>query len=249
VLAMESEPAPPNWLRDAVRGSVHEARLFVRTLWAITFRPSRFTNAWAEGRAQAMNPLAFIATCASLLTGLVEVLQRFGLPVGEHESFGAELLHSAGPFIQYAAAGVLAHVALIAIKPRRRLLDSIAVGLYSGGPALIGYLLWSIGLSIVWIHLGRPDTHGNGMLSMLSVTARHRVAMSEWIVVIFFVRSLWFGMAGLHRGRWIACGVATLASMMTLALILGRLGIYGTIGAQLVIVRGASGGFAFDIHD
>jgi hypothetical protein len=188
-----------------------------------------------------MNPLAFLATCASLITGMIQALQWLGFSLGEPESFGAELLHSAGPFLQYAAAGVLAHVALVAIKPRRRLLDSIAVGLYSGGPALIGYFLFSIVMTILWISMGRPDTHHHGITSVLSADAGHRVQWSLWIVVVFFVRSLWFGLAGLHRGRWIACGVATFASMMVLALILGRLNLHGTLGAQLVILRGAHG--------
>jgi hypothetical protein len=136
---------------------------------------------------------------------------------------------------------------MMAATPRRRLLDAVAIGLYAGGPALIGYVLNVTGITIHWLALGCPHaTHG--LLTVMPPEARRFWWGLMWLVVVLFVRSFWLGLAGLYRGRWVACGAATIVAVFALALALGRLDEHGPFGIQLIIVH-TPNGWDYGLHD
>jgi hypothetical protein len=240
---LPSTQSPPDWLGDAVRNTAGELRLFAETLWGITVRPMRFAQAWADGTQRALNPLAFLATAASFTAAAMQILGW-----GQDDvSFGQQVVLAVGPFLPYATAGVLAHVALLGVRPRRRVLDSLAIGLFAGGPALVGYVLVSVGLTVHWLVLGRPHAT-NGLLSSLSAGAHRTWHALMWLVVASFLRSLWLGLAGLHRGRWVVAGLATVFAIGVLAVLLGTLGRHGPFGFQLAFYWN-HGDWNFDLHD
>ena len=228
--------APPNWLADAVRNVLGELRLFGRTYWGITVHPMRFAEEWASGRSRALNPLAFMATSGSLLAGLHQVMSLLGYPTGG-DSFAAQILESIGPFAQYAVIGVLVHVALLGVKPKRRLLDSLGIALYAGGPAMIGYVVSLMTTFAEWVYIGKPDPHGKGMWSVLPALADKIDGLMLWGVVLLFVRSLSLGLAGLRQRRWVATGLATIAAMGVLAAVLGQTDVDGPYGIQVILYR------------
>lgn len=231
----------PDWLADAVRSTIDELRLFARTLWAITVRPRSFASAWVGGREAAVNPLAFVATTSSLLAAMIQTVQWLGLP-GQELSFAAQLLRSLGPFLQYAAAGALAHAVLFAVRPRRRLLDSVAIGLYAGGSALVTYVLvMLVPLIVIWLLHGRPDTHGGPLLSILSPVGISRMWKLGWVVVLVFARTLWLSLVGLRGGRWVASGLGVVVALAALAVFFGKVPLHDSCGMHVVAARGPAG--------
>ncbi len=219
----------------------------------MTVRPKSFAQAWAERREEAINPLAFLATCASLVAALFQGGQILGFTGDANQSFGNQLLQSAGPFLPYAAVGALAHVALLRVSPRRRLLDSVAIGLYAGGPALVGYVLLGIaplrGVALFPADRTRTMT---GILkrSVIPLAIARRFDALQKFVVLSFVRSLWLGLAGLHGGRRGIAALATLFAMGALALVLGKLHLHNApFGIQLVVEHRAGSGWSWSLSD
>ena len=236
----------PDWIRDAARGAREEVRLYLRTLWGISARPSRFARAWADGTERGLNPLAFMATTASLFTGVTQLVGWLGFEFSSGGSFGRDLLQAVGPFVQYAAAGLLAHLALFAMRSRRRWRDSLAIGLYAGGPAFVGYLLTVLASALLWVALGRPPAQA------LYAVMPERVRPALWALMVssfvLFARSLCLGLAGVHNGRRVAAGLATLFALSVLALVLGRFEVHGPLGLQYVLFH-TPRGWRFDVHD
>ncbi|HEY2511158.1 MAG TPA: hypothetical protein VGI39_09890, partial [Polyangiaceae bacterium] len=193
----------------------------------------------ASGKSRALNPLAFMGTCASIQALLFQLTTLCGHPVGG-DSFVAQIFASIGPFCQYVILGVLVHLTLLWQTPRRRLLDSVGIALYAGGPAMLGYIA-SMTLTLgQWVYFGRV----NAPQGMWSVLPDRLVAFDTdllWGVILIFLRTLWLGLAGLRGHRWITCGIGTLAGATMLALLLGYLDAHGSFGPQMVIVHSRSG--------
>jgi hypothetical protein len=241
------EERPPDWVRDAVRHTVEELVLFSRTLWGITVRPMAFARAWAEGRERALNPLAFLATAASIVAAWKPILGWLGYGENEDASFVRQVILAVGPFVPYAAVGALAHLLMLGSRPRRRLADAIAIGLYAGGPALVGYCLILVGVTVHWMLIGSPHVE-DGLINAMSPRANAAWRAAGWLVVAAFVRSFWLGLAGLHRGRWVAAGAATLLAVVALAFALGAHHESGPFGFQPVIEH-TPYGWDYGVHD
>ena len=100
----------PHWPRDAIANALGELRVFFATARAFTFHPVRFATAFTDGRQQAMNPLAFLATSAGLLGGLRLLLQAAtGAPDASPSLLG-QILEALAPYLHYAALGCVAHL-------------------------------------------------------------------------------------------------------------------------------------------
>ena len=135
----------PDWPRDALLAFFHELKLFFSTVWSVTRHPQLFGDAWVRGRANALNPIGFVATSAGLV-GVAAHLTTLGLRTNESAppSLIAEVLGQLGPFLHFAAAGALLHILLKLMRSvRGRLRDTVALALFvGGGPVAIVQLVY-----------------------------------------------------------------------------------------------------------
>src|SRR6476620_4654606 len=97
-------PAEPRWIGPALRASIHELEAFFRTAVAFALRPSRFAEEWVRGEATALNPLAFLATSATLLSAF-----RLALPTGSQTSLGLALTlqDAVAPYVYFALVALV----------------------------------------------------------------------------------------------------------------------------------------------
>jgi hypothetical protein len=238
-LLAEAEQSPP-WVKEAIANAAGEVRLFVRTLARVTLRPRAFARDWASRRTPAMNPLAFVATCASLLAALGQAYRWVGVPLDAGGSFLADVGEYAKPFAFYAATGLVAHLVMVPFGRRRRVLDSVAVGLYAGGPALLGYALVTLVVVAAWLYEGRPASPGGGLAMAFGMRLRLFFWAGAWGVILVFVRALWSGLVALH-GRRALSALAVLVAMVTIGLASGWLGV--RVGLTFVIQHFPAGGW------
>jgi hypothetical protein len=139
--------AAPTWLRDGFAAMWHEVRSYLATSWELTHAPAVFAATWFEGKRTALNPLAMLATGATVLAAVRQLAMTIlGLP--RPDSLIAAILSALGPYAHYVLIGILCHLAIsIGGRDRSaRLTDTIAMALYAGaGPTAIaeavGWLL------------------------------------------------------------------------------------------------------------
>jgi hypothetical protein len=152
---IESAPAPvqtpvpqdPDWIRDSVKLTWDELRLYLRTLVLISLQPRRFGQSWMENAAsttQVMNPLGFMAMTIVIhgLTQQLIVRLMYGLEFDDETALWVTLLRQIGPYAYYAVLGGLIHGIMCFGGPTRRLRSSVAQALYVGaGPASLATLV------------------------------------------------------------------------------------------------------------
>ncbi|HEX7702382.1 MAG TPA: hypothetical protein VF403_16700 [Kofleriaceae bacterium] len=205
----ERSRGAPTWLRDGFGAMSHEAHSYLETTWALVRRPSKFAAEWFEGTRTAMNPLAMLATGATLVAATRQ-LGATVLDLPHPDSLIAAIASALGPYAHYIVLGLFFHLTMIMGRSRRdrsvRVTDTVALSLYAGaGPAALTE-------SIGWLLLCALEPLGHGELMrsvMLGVAftvfcfvlatvlgALHRP--SPWRVVLAFV--LAFPLTGLLFG-------------------------------------------------
>lgn len=139
--------AAPAWLRDGFAAMWHEVRSYLGTSWDLARGPAQFAGSWYDGTRSALNPLAMLATGATMLAAVRQLaLTILGVP--RPDSLISAIASALGPYAHYVAIGILCHLA-IAVGGRNRgvrLTDTVAMALYVGaGPTAIaeaiGWLL------------------------------------------------------------------------------------------------------------
>jgi hypothetical protein len=139
-----SDPAP-DWIRDGWGKIIEELRLYARTVWGITVRPSRFAAAWASGEVRALNPLAVMATTLIVLGPIQhEISVRTKLFQGGN-AMAADVYEVVAPYAITLLSGLLAHAVLLGLGSRRPVRVSLGVGaMISGGPLSIVNVVTSL---------------------------------------------------------------------------------------------------------
>jgi hypothetical protein len=215
-----SERSPPPWLRDGTRAAWHEARSYLVTTWAFTRSPRVFMDAWWHGRASAMNPLAMLATGATIVAAAHQLAGAVA-GIDHPSSLVAALLSALGPYVHYLTIGVLVHLVL---KPLARneatWSDSVATTLYAGaGPTSLAEALgWAV-MCAVWPIVRSPT----------AVAMMHTVAFSV------FCFTLATALGRLHRAPWWATLVAFAVAFPATGLVFGILRPPGNYGLHWVL--------------
>jgi len=136
---MTDSRAAPAWLRDGFAAMWHEVRSYLATSWDLTRAPAQFARSWYDGTRTALNPLAMLATGATMLAAVRQLAMTI-LGVPRPDSLISAIASALGPYAHYVAIGLLCHLA-IAIGGRERdvrLTDTIAMALFVGaGPTAI----------------------------------------------------------------------------------------------------------------
>lgn len=190
---MAGEP-DPHWLRDAARAVAHELRAYFATLFAIATAPRRFATEWAEGRRQALNPLAFQLNALAVLGPWRAVWARLVDPNPPTTPLWFELLKPTLPVIGNAVGVTIIHALVRLFGGKRPLRSSVAMALYiSGGPtAVVGFVIAPLVL-YGWLHPMTPVALGSavGNLTLMALLLVYTVKMlsalhglPSWRVVI-----------------------------------------------------------------
>jgi hypothetical protein len=93
----QREGLPPRYLEEVVR----EVKLFFTTLRDFTSHPFRFCRDWGEGRAQAMNPVAFWGAALGLQLGAAALRDHFAPGSAEDTALERDL-KAAAPHLAWA---------------------------------------------------------------------------------------------------------------------------------------------------
>ena len=214
------ERSPPPWLRDGIRTAWNEARSYLTTTRAFTRSPHAFMDAWWRGQASAMNPLAMLATGATIV-GAAHALAGAVVGIDHPDSLAAAVLSAAGPYAHYLAIGVLVHLILKPLGRREATLsDSVATALYAGaGPAAFAEALGWVVMCGVWPIAPSP----------LAIAVMLGVAFSV------FCFTLASALGGLHRAPWWAMLLAYAMAFPATGLVFGILRPAGNYGLHWVL--------------
>jgi hypothetical protein len=217
---MGDERAPPTWVRDGVRAAWHEAHGYLATTWQMVHAPARFMDDWRAGRADAMNPLAMLATGAALVAA---AHQLAGAIVGiDHpDGIGDAVLSALGPYAHYVAIGLLCHLVLAPGGKRDvRVLDTIAAALFAGaGPAALTEALGWLVLCAIWPFVQSPWI----------------TAVMFAIAFSVFCFSLASALGGLHRPTWWRILLAFAVAFPATGLVFGVLEPPGNYGLHWIV--------------
>lgn len=220
------------WLGDSVRTALAEARLYLRTVAAVSTRPARFAAAWLRGEAGALNPLGYFATSVSLIALVTALAVRvLNLNAGNGSLVG-ELLDAAGPYLHYTALGLITHGLLRLGGSPRRLLGSLAISLYvGGGPATLVTILNLVIFGVAKLGLRQTELTGQTLLRPAPLTLAALAYASRLYMFVVFIRAL----AGLHalKARWVA--LAFVAALASMGLFFGLVNPPGHYGLRLLI--------------
>ena len=198
----------------------HEVRAYLGTAARFTRTPSAFMDAWWRGEADAMNPLAMLATGAALV-GAAHQLAGAIVGIAHPDGIVDALLSALGPYALYVAIGVLCHLVL-APGGRRdvRMLDTVATALIAGaGPAALAEATGWLATCAIW-PFAKSDIVVEVMLG---------VAFS------IFCFTLATALGGLHRPPWWRITVAFAVSFSATGLVFGVLAPPGNYGLHWVI--------------
>ena len=214
------ERAAPPWVRDGARAAWHEARAYVATAWRLTRAPADFMDAWLRGQADAMNPLAMLATGAALVAASHQLA---GAIVGiEHpDGIVDAVLSALGPYALYVAIGVLCHLVLAPAGKRDvRVLDTIAAALFAGaGPAALAEAVGWLVVCAIW-----PFAP-----SLVVIAVMMGVAFSV------FCFTLASALGGMHHAPWWRIALAFGVAFSATGLVFGLLDPPGNYGLHWVL--------------
>ena len=146
----------PRWIAEALGAALHEARLYLETVFAFTLHPRVFAREWVAGTRRAMNPFGVLATSAALMGALGQVAERLILRRDSDPSpLWKDLLYTVTPYAYYAALGAMAHLLLRLSGPTRRLQSTVAMALFAGGGPATMVSLLILGLRAFYQPTGR----------------------------------------------------------------------------------------------
>ncbi|HEX4452698.1 MAG TPA: hypothetical protein VH143_17600 [Kofleriaceae bacterium] len=217
---MGDERAPPPWVRDGVRAAWHEARGYLATTWQMMRAPARFMDSWRAGRADAMNPLAMLATGAALVAAAHQVAGAI-VGIDHPDGIGDAVLSALGPYAHYVAIGLLCHLVLAPRGTRDvHVLDTIAAALFAGaGPAALAEALGWLVMCAIWPFV-----------------------QSLWVVAVVFAIafsvfcfSLAGALGGLHRPTWWRIMLAFAVAFPATGLVFGVLEPPGNYGLHWIV--------------
>ncbi len=125
-----------SWLRDGFMAMWHEVRSYLETSWALVRGPAMFAKSWYEGTRPAMNPLAMLATGATLLAAIRQLAMTI-LDIPRPDSIIAAVLSALGPYAHYVLIGLICHAVMFRARDVS-ITDTIAIALFAGaGPTAI----------------------------------------------------------------------------------------------------------------
>lgn len=174
----------PDWIRDALRLSLGELRLFWNTLAAVTLHPATFASDWADGRRRALNPIAFLATSLAITVPISQLFSRFLLKDPLVNRLG-ELGQEVAPYVLVAIWGGFNHLLIRAAGSNRPLRTTLGSTVY----ALFG-------------PLAIADLVVTAFMASFRIPVRtHRAAMliPELAVTGFYLSRI---TTGVHQLRW-----------------------------------------------
>lgn len=211
----------PAWLRDGFGAMWHEVRSYLDTTWALVRRPSKFATEWFEGTRTAMNPLAMLATGATLVAATRQ-LGATVLDLPHPDSLITAIASALGPYAHYVLLGLLFHLTMVPFARDRsiRVTDTVALSLYAGaGPAAVAE-------SLGWLVLSALESLGH---RQLMVGVMLGVAFS----VFCFVLATALG--ALHRPSPWRIGLAFALAFPITGLVFGYLDPPGSYGLHWVM--------------
>lgn len=123
-----------SWLTDGIATARHEVKAYLSTSWGMLSNPRRFAAEWYSDQRTVLNPLAMLATGATLVTAC-RTLAAAILDIPHPDSLLATVASALGPYAHYLLIGFICH---FLIGHRGTLTDSLAMSLFAGaGPAAI----------------------------------------------------------------------------------------------------------------
>jgi hypothetical protein len=215
-----AERAAPAWLHDGLRTVWTELRSYLATALRFTRAPHRFMNDWWHGQSASMNPLAMLATGATIVAASHQLAGAV-LGIAHPDTLLDAALTALGPYAHYVALGILCHLVLAA-RGRNdvRLTDSIATALYAGaGPAALAE-------SLGWL-----------VLCALRPLLASKVAIGVMLGAAFtvFCLTLATALGGLHRTPWWRMLAAFAIAFPLTGLVFGTLHPPGNYGLHWVL--------------
>ena len=211
----------PAWLRDGFGATWHEVRSYLETTWALVRRPSKFATEWFEGTRTAMNPLAMLATGATLVAATRQ-LGATVLDLPHPDSLITAIASALGPYAHYVLLGLLFHLTMVPCARDRsiRVTDTVALSLYAGaGPAAVAE-------SLGWL-----------VLSALESLGHHQLMVGVMLGVAFsvFCFVLATALGALHRPSPWRIGLAFALAFPITGLVFGYLDPPGSYGLHWVM--------------
>jgi hypothetical protein len=213
--------AAPAWLHDGFAAMWHEVRSYLDTTWTFLRHPAQFADQWFRGTRTAMNPLAMLATGATLVTATRQLgASVLGLP--HPDSLIAAIASALGPYAHYVVLGLLFHAIMVPFRSDHsaRVTDTVALALYAGaGPVAIAE-------SIGWL-----------LLCALSPFGHQEAARAIMLGLAFtlFCFTLATALGSLHRpSPWRIALAFTFAFPLT-GLVFGYLDPPGSYGLHWVM--------------
>ncbi|HEY3807228.1 MAG TPA: hypothetical protein VGL61_31720 [Kofleriaceae bacterium] len=212
--------APPPWVRDGVRAAWHEARAYFGTAWRLTRAPAHFMNAWLRGEADAMNPLAMLATGAALVAASHQLAGAI-VGIAHPDGIVDAVLSALGPYVLYIATGILCHLVIAPGGTRDvRLVDTIAAALLVGaGPAALAEAIGWLVVCAIW-----PFAPSEAV-----------VAIMLGVAFTVFCFTLASALGGLHHGAWWRIALAFGVAFSVTGVVFGVLDPPGNYGLHWVI--------------
>lgn len=225
LLAEPQVEAAPDWVHDSYLAALRELRLFAATAAHFILHPQRSAELWGRGALRALNPLGFLAT-SMMAVGVARAVGLSALGMSTGDSLAEQLLTSVGPFLHYAALGLICHLVLRALSERRRrATDSLGITLYAaGGPGAAAELLvWTLVL------LGSTFAFaGPGTLRMIAW-------LGLGVALGAFCNALGGGLGVLHRSKWWHMLLAFAAALVGTGLFFGAVDPPGQYGIHWVL--------------
>ena len=231
---VSGEAGGPDWVRDGLRQFAEEVRLFAKTAWDFTLRPSQFAQQWVAGERHALNPLGFLATAFAVVAPCEAIFAH----VMHHEDQDASSLMRAAlaavlPFGYFLLVGAVQHGVLRIFGTRRPLRDSCAMALYAGGgPATVARIVIGFIAIAVWERTGSTQIRSVGTVSgVLLLTS----AFLSFSLFYFTISAALGGLHYVYRIRWWHIFVANVVAIVVTGLFFGVLHPPGSYGLHMVI--------------
>lgn len=227
------EVGGPHWPTDAIHNTGGELLLFASTVVAFARHPNRFAAAWVRRQQRALNPLAFMATSATIL-GLSRLVSGplFAAlskappeaPLRPAMALLRQAWDAAAPHVNFLLLGLIAHLVCRLLGSRAKLRDSAAVALFAGGgPVALAELILTTGAAFL---VAAPGAIVEGR--PVSTAAALFLAVAALASFLVFVITFALAMAAVHRGASRARTVLRTTAALVCAYALSGV-IYGAV--------------------